>query len=165
MTRIGYLWLFLWIFPAIADEKCHTIDVYSGLMYNLLLEHVATSADYSLHDVRIYLHGKQVKPVFNDAFNMGYSKRAVIKRTYFIALRVDPIHELIVQALQEDMRSYQKWKDFYYWGVLSGTALSSLVSLFSIGFFIKYHVRDLAAINHYIQSNYAYFLNPYGTAN
>ncbi len=162
MNRIGYLWLFLWLFPLPASQDhYYKVSVYGGLIHGLLLEYLCSKPEVTTSEARHYLNNKACATVFADALNMGYSKRSVIKSCYHTALGQRPTNDIMIDALNQEMRGYQMRKDFHYWCTTSFTAFCALVNLFSIGFYIVYFSKDRKAIKHYMQGGYSVFLSPY----
>src|SRR5271155_614665 len=87
------------------------ISTHAGLLYNVLARYVKVHPDYNADAVRSYLYSDATSIVFKDALAMGYSRRRVIKCCYGLAINADPFVESITQALQDDLKIYNMWKD------------------------------------------------------
>lgn len=162
MNRIGYLWLFLWLSLAQAEEqKYYLVDVYGALLHGLMFEHTLAQPDLSERNLRYYMYQKPCITIFADALNMGYSRLQVTKTAYRIALKQPQRNERLIAAFNYDMRDYQMRKDFHYYVTTYFTTFSALMNLFGVGFYIVYYSKDRKAIKHYMQGGYAVFLNPY----
>jgi hypothetical protein len=124
------LWLTAFISLSLyASVDYRPIGSYAQLTYNVLQEFTTAHQGCSAKEVREYLRSGAIRIVIADANYMGYSERRVLKCTYQLALKQQPVNITILEALKAQAYEYLVWKEIYRWGVLGCAGFSALASI------------------------------------
>lgn len=123
------LWLVAFIALSISGSADYRpIGQYATMTYNVLQEFTTAHQGCSVREVREYLHSGAIKIIIADANYMGYSERRVLKCTYQLALKQNPLNLTILEALKAQAYEYLVWKAVYRWGVLCCAGFATLSS-------------------------------------
>jgi hypothetical protein len=126
---------------------------YGGEIYNILLEDITTNtAHNTAYYVKTFLTSSSINDIYDSAKDAGFSKIQIVRATYVVALQYDPRNEVIIQGIHDYIYDYNWWYKVFYYAKLSGLGLSTLVTLFSLGFYIVYFKCDRRVLLRYISS-------------